>query len=106
MADLDVLHPILGFFQGHVEPADPVSRVAVDARQTPFGQALPNIFAHVHRKCPVCRPRRRSVEFEFKRETASNVAELKVVFVADRRFGARQGFAAREIVRMRTETAA
>src|SRR5437868_14117334 len=51
MADLNVLHPVLGLLKRDVEASDSVAGVAVDPSQSPFGQSLPNIFADVH-ACP------------------------------------------------------
>src|SRR3954447_26566955 len=51
VADLYVLHPVLGFLERHVEASDSVTRVTIDPSQPPFGQSLPNIFADVH-ACP------------------------------------------------------
>ena len=48
MADLDVLHKAFGLFQRHVQTADAVAGIAVNALEAPFRQTVPNEFADVH----------------------------------------------------------
>jgi len=48
VTDLHVFHEILGFFQGHVEAADTVARIAINAFEPPFRQPVPDKFADIH----------------------------------------------------------
>ena len=54
VADLYVFHKSFGLFQGYIETADTVTRIAIDAFKAPFRQTLPDEFADVH--AHVCRP--------------------------------------------------
>ena len=48
VANLDVLEAVLDLLQRHVETADTVAGIAVDALDSPFLQALPHEVADVH----------------------------------------------------------
>ena len=51
VANLHILHLVLGFLERHVETADTVAGIAVDPRQVPLDEALPDEFAYVHDRC-------------------------------------------------------
>ncbi len=51
VAHLDVFHDVLGLLQGHIETADAVSGIAIDALQSPLRQSMPNEFADILGHC-------------------------------------------------------
>ena len=57
MPHLDVLHFVLGPFQRHVEAADAIAGIAVDALQAPLVQPVPDELADVHRHRKLSRER-------------------------------------------------
>ena len=42
MAHLNIIHEALGFLERYVEAANTIARIAVDARQSPLCEAIPN----------------------------------------------------------------
>jgi hypothetical protein len=48
LPDLDLLHLGLGLLQDHVQAADTVARVSVDALEIPLAQTFPDELADVH----------------------------------------------------------
>jgi hypothetical protein len=44
VAYLDIVHESLRLLEGDVEAADPIARISVDSRKSPFGETLPDEF--------------------------------------------------------------
>ena len=49
VADLDIIHEVLGLLERDVQPADAVAGIAVDPLQPPFVEALPDEFRDILR---------------------------------------------------------
>ena len=56
MANLDIIHEALRLFERDVQSADAIARIAVDTRQAPFVEALPDEFRDILRHEKFLRP--------------------------------------------------
>ena len=60
--DLDVLQIVFGLLQRHVQAADAVAGIAIDALKAPFLQAMPYEFADIHPHGVLRKAQRRTEE--------------------------------------------
>ena len=57
VANLDIIHEVLRLFERDVQSADAIARIAIDTRQAPLVEALPDEFRDIlrHEKFPPAR---------------------------------------------------